>query len=180
MKRVLLFLSLLVLSVGCASPPANSTKSADAVETIVRDYSSWTRLFDTPRNVSFALMALCRTQTADEAAYQASEHAQYLVQLYVNPAGAAMMRQEGARVFPEGSVIVKEKWAHDERMQKTSNATQAAGLGILLKEKDGWTFAYVDEKGTITRDQKQLEHCRACHSANQERDAVFYPAVMSQ
>lgn len=137
-------------------------------------------MFWEPRNVSFFLMALCRTQTTDEAAYQASQHAQYLVQLYVNPTGAAMIQQEGTRVFPEGSILVKEKWAHDERFAKVDGATTPAGLGIMFKTTNGWQYAYVDEKGTITRDQKQLDNCRACHASNRARDSVYYPAVLNE
>lgn len=177
MKLAVLMFILALVVVGCGSP---TPASPDAVETVMRDYGSWTHLLQEPRNVSFFLMALCRTQTDQEAAYQQSEHVRYLVQLYVNPAGTSAMRQEGARVFPEGTAIVKEKWAHDDRFAKLANAIQPAGLGIMLKAKNGWTYAYVDEKGSITRDQKQLEHCRTCHEGNQARDSVFYPAVLSE
>lgn len=167
--------------VACALPSANSgVAPAHPVETILREYHSWAPLFQEPRNVSFFLMALCRTQTADEASYQASQHAQYLVQLYVNPTGAAAMQQQGTRVFPDGSVIVKEKWSHDDRFAKIAGATEPAGLGIMFKQNNDWQYAYVDEKGSITRDQKQLDNCRACHQANQARDSVFYPAVLNE
>ncbi len=182
MKRVVVFLCVIFFAVACASPLTNYApqNNSDSLEKIVREYDKWTPLFETPRNVSFFLMALCRLQTPNEEAYLQSEHAQYFVQLFVNPIGSGMMMQQGARTFPEGTIIVKEKWARDERFLKNVNATKPAGLGIMLKEKSGWQYAYVDETGTITRDQKQLEHCAACHSAQGERDAVFFPDVLSQ
>lgn len=181
LKFAILLLVLMLVVIGCTSPSATlNTNTADPLETILREYKGWTTLFQSPRNVSFFLMALCRTQTADEVAYQASEHAQYAVQVYVNPTTATVIKQEGARTFPAGSVIVKEKWAHDDKFAKLADATQPAGLGIMLKDKNGWQYAYVDEKGTITRDQKQLDNCRVCHSTAAERDSVFYPAVMSE
>lgn len=125
-------------------------------------------------------MALCRLPDENEQAYLESEHAQYFVQVYVNPIGTGTLAQEGARKFPDGTIIVKEKWAQDARLQLDKTARKPAGLGIMVKDKMGWQYAYVDEAGTITRDPKQLEHCRACHKGNAERDAVFYPAVLRQ
>lgn len=169
---------LLILGVACASPIAQN--SADPLANLAREYPQWKRMFDTPRNVSMQLMLLCRTMNADEQAYVESEHAQYFVQVYVNPVGENAMRAESARVFPEGAVIVKEKWKRDDSFAQDATATKPAGLGIMRKEKSGWQYAYVDEQGIITRDQKQLEHCAACHEKNRARDAVFYPAVLSQ
>ena len=183
MKRGIVFVAVMLLLVACASPlmQNNAPKTnSDALEKIVREYANWTPLFETPRNVSFFLMALCRLQTRAEESYLQSEHAQYFVQVFVNPTGSGMVMQAGARTFPEGTVIVKEKWARDERFLKNESETKPAGLGIMLKEKSGWQYAYVDEAGNITRDQKQLEHCAACHSAQAERDSVFYPEVLSQ
>ncbi len=182
MKRGIVFVALMFFVVACAVPLTNnaSQNDSDTLEKIVREYSNWTALFETPRNVSFFLMALCRLQTPAEESYLQSEHAQYFVQVFVNPGGAQTMAQTGARTFPEGTVIVKEKWARDERFLKNDSASKPAGLGIMLKDQSGWQYAYVDEFGVVTRDPKQLEHCAACHNTQSERDAVFYPDVLSQ
>lgn len=183
MKRTIVFLLMIFLFVACASPLTQNNApqtDSDALEKVARDYATWPRMFDVPRNVSMQLMMLCRLVLEDEQAYLDSEHAQYFVQVYVNPIGEKTMRAENARVFPEGTIIVKEKWQRDESFAQDETATKPAGLGIMRKEKTGWQYAYVDELGTITRDQKQLEHCAACHEKNRARDAVFYPTVLSQ
>ncbi len=178
MKRAIVYLSVLISVVACAPPVAQN--NTDTLANIAREYPRWAQMFDAPRNVSTQLMLLCRLVQEDEQAYLDSEHAEYFVQVFVNPAGEKIMREKGARVFPEGAIIVKEKWARDERFAKNASATKPAGLGIMLKEKNGWQYAYVDEMGTITRDQRQLEHCAACHSGQSERDSVFYPQVLSE
>lgn len=178
MKRAIVYLSVLISVVACASPVAQN--DTDTLANIAREYPRWAQMFDAPRNVSTQLMLLCRLVQEDEQAYLDSEHAEYFVQVFVNPTGERLMRAKDARVFPEGAIIVKEKWTRAERYAKNSSAMTPAGLGIMLKEKDGWQYAYVDEAGIITRDQKQLEHCAACHSAQSERDSVFYPQVMSE
>lgn len=177
MKQVLVFCALLALGVACSPPPAQ--ENADAPAVAVREYPQWTRMFDAPRNVSMQLMLLCRMPRQDEKAYLDSPHAQYFVQVYVNPAGEKTMREAGARVFPGGTVIVKEKWKRDASLGQDRTAKQPAGLGILFKQAGAWQYAYMDEAGNLTRDQAQLEHCRVCHEKNTDRDAVFYPGVLS-
>lgn len=183
MKRVPIVLVLFLFIVACAAPlPQNNApqNSTDVLEKIVREYGTWTRLFDAPRSVSAQLMTLCRLILEDEQAYLDSEHAQYFVQVYVNPVGEKMMRETGTRIFPEGTIIVKEKWMRDESTGQPTAAKQPAGMGIMFKQSDGWQYAYADESGKITRDQNQLEHCRTCHIKQQAQDSVFYPQVLGQ
>ncbi len=183
MKRGIVSLAVMLMVVACAPPFTQNhapENNSDAVEKIAREYATWIPMFQAPRNVSAFLMALCRLPDESEQAYLQSAHAQFFVQVFANPLASGILLQQGARAFPEGAIIVKEKWARDERFLKNDSATKPAGLGIMRKEKNGWQYAYVDETGTITRDQKQLEHCAACHSAQSERDFIFYPQVLSQ
>ena len=43
----------------------------------------------------------------------------------------ATMNQAGERTFPEGTVIVKEKWAQDAQFKLDTSAHEPAGLGIM-------------------------------------------------
>lgn len=154
---------------------------------ILRDYPAWTALFDAPRNVSAMLMLLCRTATEVEMAYQESDHSKFFVQLFVNPIGAAMMNQQGKRTFPEGTVIVKQKWAQNDQFQLDPAQKLPAGLGIMVKRAPGfdtpggdWQYYYVDAAGAVTSDSSQLGTCRACHMQQRNTDAVFYPAVIAE
>jgi hypothetical protein len=96
------------------------------------------------------------------------------------------MRAGGARTFPEGSIIVKEKWTQDLEPNDNVDGVHLNGLGIMVKRAQGfddeggnWEYLYMDTSGTITREQKQLEHCRACHMSVPERDAVFFPDLFN-
>jgi hypothetical protein len=181
----LLFL-LCVAGCSVAKPTPQATPNVPfAQDTPFDDYKTWTRMFASPRNASFQLMALCRTMTDAEQAYVSSEHAEYFVQVYVNPKGADAMKQTGARTFPEGTVIVKEKWAQDPRIPNMP--AEAAGLGVMVKRAAGfddaggnWEYWYVDKTGFVVNDQKQMQDCRACHMKISDRDAVYYPAVLNE
>jgi hypothetical protein len=189
-KRGILFIGILILVAACESPLASLTATPaneDAAEKIVREYSGWTKMFDEARAIAMGLMVMCRMMTDEEQAFVNSEHGQAYVQVYANPTGAATMQQQGARVFPEGSVIVKEKWGIEAGNPNDDSSAKRTGLGIMVKrEKDfnaqvgDWEYLYMDEAGTIHRDQKKLQHCIACHSGIQERDSIFYPEAPGQ
>jgi hypothetical protein len=186
-KCLMIGIGLALIAAACTVPsaPTGSTSEDSPASEILASYSSWEHLFELPRNVSMELMLLCRMVTGDEQAFLESEHAQFSIQLYANPAALNTIKLEGARTFPEGSVIVKEKWAEAANRTNTAAAIEPAGLGIMVKRAAGfdaqggdWQYLYVDEKGEVTLDQAQLQHCRACHMASLERDAVFYPSVL--
>lgn len=185
MKRVLISLFLLSSVVGCSTLAQATPDVPLEGNTPFADYETWARMFTSPHNVSFQLMALCRTMTKAEQAYVNSEHAEFFVQVYVNPQGADAMKQSGARTFPKGTVIVKEKWAQDTRLPNMP--AENAGLGVMVKRAAGfddaggnWEYLYVDQSGLVVGDQKQMQDCRACHMKILERDAVYYPDVLSE
>ncbi len=189
LKRILCLTFLAASSISCNAIPlaqktAVPTQSSSASAPFA-DYKTWTPLFDAPRNVSMQLMALCRTMTEAEQSYINSEHAEFFVQVYTNPIGQAAMKQEGARTFPVGTVIVKEKFTQDTRVPNSQ--PEAAGLGVMVKRAAGfdnaggdWEYLYVDRSGLTVTDQKQMQDCRACHMQARERDAVYYPTVIGE
>jgi|GEM_PF-2849865 len=178
MKRAIALFSLLTL---CACAPVNtvtpprpltppiqpSATSALNLESAFADHKKWTRLTNEPINVSPLLWGLCRLPTKEETALLESDHKDRFINVYVNTIGESAMRKEGTRVFPSGSVIVKEKLLE-------KNDSTAAALGVMIKiSASEWEFVY-QEKNTVTRGN-ELKHCQACHSAQAERDSVFYP-----
>lgn len=190
MKHILVFLALMVLTAACATPlvtPPAGQSDGDAAETIVREYTGWTRMFDEARSIAMNLMVMCRLLTEQEQAFVNSEHGQAYVQVYANPVGAPAMQLRGSRAFPEGSVIVKEKFEMQEYLTENRTGVKPTGLGIMVKREKGyseqardWEYLYVDQAGAIHRDQKQLEQCIACHNGIQERDSIFYPEAPGQ
>ena len=101
--------------------------------------------------------------TAGQAARLASPHSDRYSNVYVNEAGATTMAQEGERLFPEGSIIVKEKLLQ-------ADDSQAVAIGIMIKHEDGynpeggdWEYAYWEGEGSIQRETEQVHHCQDCH-----------------
>lgn len=199
MKRHVVILSLafaLLVLAGCiqatgsSSNPAACAASAEECRALAisTSYSDWHKLFAEPRNVAMQLALMCRTAFESELKYLDSEHSKFFVQLFVNTQEAVnLMKTEGARTFPEGTTIVKEKWAQTDAMALDKSKKTAAGLGIMIKAGKGfdpeggdWQYMYMDEAGKVTTDQQQLQHCRACHMAEKARDAVFYPQVIAE
>lgn len=182
MKHAITLITLIALTacvpVNRVTPPAPLMPTTIAaptptpsLESIFTDYKQWTRLTKEPINVSPFLWTLCRAPNKDEDALLVSPHADRFINVYVNTIGEAMMRKEGARVFPMGSVIVKEKLLG-------KNDSTAAALGVMIKgEGKQWEFVY-QEKNKVTRGN-ELPNCQACHAAQAERDSVFYPKPFS-
>lgn len=190
MKCIFVIFAVAIFCAGCGSavtnPNVRPTEASEAKD-IVQEYIQWKPLFETARNVSMELMTLCRLMTKQEEAYLGSEHGQRFVQVYANPIAAPAITVVGKRVFPEGSVIVKEKWDRDPRLALNDKNLRPIGQGIMVKRgksfnaaSGDWEYMYVDETGTITRDQTQLQHCIACHSANQTGDSIFYTPSVNQ
>ena len=189
LKNLLSLVLLATFSISCNAIPlaqktAVPTQSVDASAPFA-DYKTWMPLFGAPRNVSMQLMALCRIMTEAEQSYVNSEHAEFFVQVYVNPIGQAAMKQDGARTFPVGTVIVKEKFTQDTRVPNSQ--AEPAGLGVMVKRAAGfdtpggdWEYLYVDRSGLTVTDQEQMQDCRACHIKARERDAVYFPAVINE
>lgn len=198
MKQIFAIALILCALAGCTIARRESSQQTATIAcgdgqdcdalTIVQGYTAWSKMFAEPRNISAQLMLMCRLATEAELKYLDSEHSKYFVQVYVNtPDALAAMKQAGTRVFPQGTVIVKEKWAQGLQQHLDASKRMPAGLGIMVKQRKGfdtpggdWKYLYVDDSGKITSDQQQLQNCRACHMTHPEHDAVFYPQVMSE
>ena len=205
MRRVLSIVAILALLTACnASPqlgtsqtitptvgasiePTQSSSSSTAspvganaiptVETILANYKDWTRLTAKPRNVSPSLWALCRLPTPDERSLLESPHAGRFLQVYVNEKGAGAIGRGGERVFPVGSVVVKEKLV-------ASTDTLPEGLGIMIKREKGfnpegrdWEYAYWEKTGRVGRGPQQVATCQSCHISKKQKDSVFWPSI---
>lgn len=196
MRRVGVLLFVLLVLSGCMQVTGNTinpvacTASEDECRALAIQaaYKDWFKLLAEPKSVAIQLALMCRMVVDAEMKYLDSEHSKFFVQLFANTQQAAnVIKQEGARTFPEGTTIVKEKWAQTDAMQLDASKQVPAGLGIMIKQPKGfdpeggdWKYMYVDEQGKVTTDQQQLGNCRACHMAEKERDAVFYPQVISE
>jgi len=99
------------------------------------------------------------------------------ITVYANDTAWPAMLRTGARRFPVGSVIVKQKRGGD--------------LGVMRKRAEGWEYAYVSEDGAVSSDPEALSACASCHEhgtvpasakgrgvvLDDPRDAVFLSAT---
>jgi hypothetical protein len=170
----LAILPLLVLT-ACTS----ASQSPASVDKIISEYPRWTPLMSVPKEVSGVLFGLCRAPTRNEDAFLASPHVSFFVNVRVNEAALAAMKQEmkpeTKLVFPVGSVIVKEKL-----VGKTDAKPDA--LGIMIKREKGfnpdggdWEYVYWKKTGETFRGAEQTKHCQTCHVAKRDTDSVFCP-----
>ncbi|MGH7596941.1 MAG: cytochrome P460 family protein [bacterium] len=172
MKRfVLLFSIFAALLIACSV----QKDSASEVEKVMTEYKTWARLTPEPRNISPHLWGLCRLPTPEEQAFLESQHADRYLNIYANNIGAEIAKHEGERVFPVGSVIVKEKLL-------TLEGNSAEAVAMMIKRGKGfnpagddWEYIYWEKNGKLTRGPQQLANCQACHLNTRETDSVFWP-----
>src|SRR5258706_12501195 len=142
---------------------------------IVASYKSWTLLTPAPHNVSAMLAGLCRAPTQQDDTLAQSVHANVFLKVYINPIGVDEL-SKGTPVFPEGTVIVKDKLP-------TLNGGESDALGIMIKRAEGfnpaggdWEYIYRAQDGKVMRGPQQLPNCQSCHLAYKDTDSVaqFY------
>ena len=84
----------------------------------------------------------------------------------VNPAGEKEFFDRGVLPFPEGTIVVKEKFLDGE-----FSAPKA--LGVMVKRRGRWEYFYRDQNGKIYQGKKELANCYSCHSVEKRKDQVF-------
>ncbi len=147
--------------------------AASAVEVVVlpsslADYTTWKRLTPDGYAIPPQLAALC-TSPAPAASPKSVEvygpHANTFVRVFANPLASSAFDSRG--VFPEGSILVKEK-VRDAR----SGIPSADGVMIKRRKgfnpsTDDWEFLfYPSQRGT------SFTNCSNCHQSAQH-DFVF-------
>jgi hypothetical protein len=113
-------------------------------------------------------------------------HLNRSVLVYVNDIGKAAMLEQKVPMFPEGSVIVKEKWAISFR----SDATSPELLTVMRKRDDGydpdkgnWEYMVFDGTGQTLQADGKLENCQGCHMQHRATDyvtRVYLPVSVSE
>lgn len=128
------------------------------------NYRSWHRVTAKPVDMKPWIAVLCEGPHSWDRA--GNPHVPKVFHVYVNPIGKKAMLTKRSVVFPNGTILVKEKW---------SKAADMAGYPELLTvmtKKDGhWVFSVADGHGNQgAADQKK---CMSCHEKTRENDYVF-------
>lgn len=142
----------------------------------LKDRNTWIQVNDAPYQMPAAVAALC----APGALVPQNPHASAYITVYVNKVGRESMFAKQAQRFPEGSIIVKEKFnSPEDRKPLLYTIMRKRATGYNPKVGD-WEFSVVGPNGTELQATGKLENCQGCHLGKSEADFVFRPYVTSQ
>ena len=132
----------------------------------IAKYRQWKLVNPIPVMMDPAAAAACAI------AFPVNPHQTAFVSVYVNAKGASAMMTEAHPVFPEGSIIVKEKLS-DKTSQKPTLLT------VMIKREKGynpesrdWDYLVLDGPASKILDQGKLSSCNGCHQAYIDTDFV--------
>ena len=110
-------------------------------------------------------------------------HSTRFISVYVNQPGHESMMTRREPVFPQGSIIVKEKL-------NDPHAKNPELLTVMLKREPGyniesgdWEYLVLDGSASTIRARGRLEKCNACHVASKASDFVdrsYLPSEVRQ
>ncbi len=177
MKRRTAFISAVALAIAATALAGSgiARTEADAGSdplARVAGYHAWYKANPEPYRIAPAVNVLCAAPVAPgETAGNPHENA--YVDVYVNEVGRPAMAAGGASVFPEGSVIVKEK-------RKAVDDPTPTLLTVMIKRAKGfdpavgdWEFAVLDGGATTVQAMGRLTNCARCHTTVAGSDYVF-------
>ena len=145
----------------------------------LKDRATWIQVNAEPYQMPAAVAALCApgTQAGNS---QKDPHASAYITVYVNKIGRDAMFAKQAQRFPEGSMIVKEKYSTPEDrtpLLYTIMRKREAGYNPQVGD---WEFSVVGPNGTQLQASGKLENCQGCHVGKSESDFVFRPYVKAE
>lgn len=179
-SKVLLFLFGVGLCVSIAvssSKPINSEvlmrNNKPVANRVIAGYKNWTQVNTEPHTVASPLAAQCAAPTVLQISMEEQNpHRNKFILVYVNDVGKVAMMEQKLPVFPEGSVIVKEKLT-------TKDSTSPELLTVMRKREPGydpqkgnWEYMVFDGTGETLQASGKLEKCQACHINEKATDYV--------
>jgi hypothetical protein len=140
----------------------------------IRDYKAWMRVHPTALRLPAPLDALCAVPTRQQSIETSQNpHRQKYFVVYVNETGRVAMMSQLKPIFPEGSIIVKEKLLAEDD-------TSPEMLTVMVKREPGfnpesgdWEYMVVNGSRTKIEGRGKLANCQACHALKSGTDYVF-------
>lgn len=129
----------------------------------VSNYRRWELVTKEPVDMSPRLAVLCRGPLPWEGG--ANPHDPKVFRVFVNQTGKPAMLSPKSRAFPDGSIIVKEKFARNGKLDKPELLT------VMAKRRGVWDYFTVASDGKSIGTESGP--CQKCHSARAKDDYVF-------
>ena len=153
---------------------AHAAKTEASLEGLIGGYKQWTRVNPEPEFVPDRLAIQCAAVVPNQLEMEkANPHKDKFITVYVNRFGTKAMMNDKKPVFPQGSVIVKEKLTN-----KDSASPEL--LTVMIKREPGfnpengdWEYMAVDGAGKQVLSRGKLEKCQACHTIANYTDFVY-------
>lgn len=83
------------------------------------------------------------------------------------------MASETPVTFPEGSIIVREKFANADDAKPELMAVMIKRSRGFSRVSGDWEYLIVDGALTRVRERQKKGTCNGCHSQQKDRDFVF-------
>ena len=145
------------------------------------DTTTWTKVNAEPYRIASELDRLCGLPlTLDSASKLHSDerkknpHAATYITVYVNALAKSAMFTKESPIFPQGSVIVKQK------NEKYPFEGTILLYTVMRKRERGynptvgdWEFNVVNADGSTVAASGKLENCQGCHVKKPSSDFVF-------
>jgi hypothetical protein len=158
------------------APGVENSLPADRMVTEIEGYKNWTKVNPVPQVMPGRVATDCFLWTAPGGVIvngESNPHRDKYLTVYVNETGRGMMLTRKSPVFPEGTVIVKEKLT-------TKDSRTPELLTVMIKQKQGfnpasgdWEYMVVDGTGTKMQGRGDLKNCQGCHLAHKKTDYIF-------
>jgi len=140
---------------------------------VIAGYKHWTKVNKEPQVVASKIAFQCAAPTvAQRSMEDQNPHRDKFVVVYVNDIGRSAMLEKKNPVFPQGSVIVKEKL-------NTKDSTSPELLTVMRKREPGydpkngdWGYMVFDGAAQAVQASGKLEKCQACHEEEKGSDYV--------
>jgi len=164
------------LGEGGAPTTPGDTSGLSELESILDDYRSFAPQTPEPVSVSGYIFGLCRSPTLRETEFLNSIHGdERYLQDWANPLAAQALVGEEPMTFPEGAIIVKEKYAGPKALKP-----DLVAIGLMIKRAPGfdgahgdWDYAYYEPALGIVQTKEQSVYCANCHAGAAATDFVY-------
>ena len=151
---------------GSSATDKAEAEQSKALLAEIGKYRKWKLVNPTP------VMMNPRAATACAIAFPVNPHESAWASVYVNPKGASAMMAESHPAFPEGSIIVKEKFYRED-------SKDPVVLTVMIKREKGynpesrdWEYVVLDGPATKIAERGKLSRCNECHEKYEDTDFV--------
>ena len=196
-SKVLLFLFCVGVCLSVAvwsSKPTNSKvlveNDKSAANAVIAGYKHWTRVNPEPHFIaSFVVfgsrvLANCAAPPVPvQSMEEQNPHRQKFVVVYVNDIGKPAMMEQKLPVFPEGSVIVKEKLTRNDSSSPELLTVMRKREPGYDPDKGDWEYMVFDGAGQTLQASGKLDNCQGCHLQHRATDYVsriYLPANLRE